>query len=55
MSNGRLRHSVTCALIRMVKIGRVQIEEEDMYVHVFIGSMRINDIRMAHPLGGVCQ
>ena len=34
--SGRLHHSVTFALIRMVKIGRRRIEEAYTYLYVFI-------------------
>jgi len=33
---GCLRHLLTFALIRMIKIARIRIQEEHMYVHVFI-------------------
>jgi len=38
---GRLRHSVIFALIRMVQIGRIRIQEENRYVYVFIRIPRL--------------
>jgi len=42
MIYGRLRHLVTFALIRMVQIARIRIQEENTYVYVFVRISRMH-------------